>query len=80
MHIWLDSYLSFDQNTKKRNIRFFKQKEHKVGEKSQIRCLIIDTNSGIVRKCPLRHVFCVINGRLNGYFMERLSKHKEQKI
>ena len=42
--------------------------------------LSIRTNSGIVRKCHLRHVFCVIYGRLDGYFMERLSKHKEQKI
>ena len=53
---------------------FFKQKQHKVDEKSQIRCVIIDTNSGIVRTCHLRHVFCVIYGRLDGYFMERLSK------
>ena len=80
MYICLDAYLSFGQNWKKRNIRFFKQKKHNVGEKSQIRCLIIDTNSGIVRKCHLRHVFCVIYKRFDGYFMERLSKHQEQKI
>ena len=35
MYICLDAYLSFGQNWKKRNIRFFRQKKHSVGEKSQ---------------------------------------------